>query len=148
MADKSLRLTTREAAYQKYVIEGMSPIQAAKAAGFAQPKVMAAKLTDCAKVQAAIRTGQALWLEETALGLAQNVVESVLRDDDAPIGARIKAASLVFSQIERANADGSMALPDAPASLSEVQARIRELEARVAADEKTLIDVTPIDPLS
>ena len=154
MPTKSHTLTKMEQRYKENRIAGMLPVPAAQAAGYKAPEAAAARLEDVAEIVREVRAAQAIWLQNEAIELAQNVVVEVLRDARAKHSDRLTAARLVFQETRGFIETGEGgADDDAPMTLAELQAEIAALEKQRLEQEAGLKDITTakvvqVDPFS
>lgn len=91
-------LTDKQSAFVDAKVRGLSNTEAARLAGFAFPKQEASRLMHSApSVTEAIRKGLSLRLH-TAAPDALGVLEEIMRDQEAPAPARIRAACHILDR--------------------------------------------------
>ena len=141
--------------FAKKVSEGLTPLDAAKVVGYAQPESYAYTLMKKAKVIKAINEYQKSWFFGTGLALARNTLENILTDDMVSDGVKFNAAKYVIDKTGELTRDDSLnALMDKAVddmTPDELEIFIKEGRAvlrnstGIKKIEQDVIDIKPID---
>ena len=94
------RVTSKQQCFVTYFVRtGCRPTQAARYAGYADPKVSAYDLLRAPHIQAAIRFERARVFDAELANLAMSTLRSVLVDEAAPASARVMASRVVLEHV-------------------------------------------------
>lgn len=86
-------LTERQAQFVHHLVTtGCNPTEAARAVGYAEPKQEAYRLTRTAHVLSAIRCERERLISAQGANLALATLSEIMRDKQAPAGARVSAS--------------------------------------------------------
>ena len=89
--------TDMQLAFIDHLVTGnMNPTEAARQAGYAQPKQAAYRLTRAPHIQAAIRQARQTIYSGELTNMAIGTLKTVMTDPDAPASSKVSAARTVF----------------------------------------------------
>lgn len=89
--------TDMQLAFIDHLVTGnLNPTEAARQAGYAQPKQAAYRLTRAPHIQAAIRQARQTIYSGELTNMAIGTLKTVMVDPDAPASSRVSAARTVF----------------------------------------------------
>lgn len=86
-------LTLKQGAFVTVLVrQGCNPTQAARQAGYAEPKVASYDLLRTPHIQEAIRQERARYISGDLANIATATIRAIMMDDAAPASARVSAA--------------------------------------------------------
>ncbi|NFV81295.1 terminase small subunit [Magnetospirillum aberrantis] len=134
-------MTEKQQAFVDAVVRGMTPTDAARAAGY-EPAVhagqIAYRLQRTPSVQAALRARFKARIEGDLVPTALTVIEEIMRDSTQPGGVRLKGAQLTLQAANFLNERGR-AIEDEEGARGLSEMTVEELE-RFAMDQRQRLE--------
>lgn len=90
---KGIDLTLKQRAFVTILVrQGCNPTQAARQAGYVEPKVASYDLLRTPHVQEAVRQERARYISGDLANVATGTLKAIMTDENAPASARVSAA--------------------------------------------------------
>lgn len=97
---KGIDLTLKQRAFVTILVrQGCNPTQAARQAGYAEPKVASFDLLRTAHIQEAVRQERARYVSGDLANIATGTLRAIMEDDAVPASARVSAARTVLELV-------------------------------------------------
>jgi hypothetical protein len=103
------------------VRQGCTPTQAARQAGYSEPKTSAYDLLKKEHIQAAVRIERGRYVSSDLANVATSTLRTIMLDDQAPASARVQAARTVL-ELSRDIGRAAATTGDSDRELSEMSA--------------------------
>ncbi len=151
---EAVGLTAKQAEFVRRVVRhGENPTQAARSAGYNDPKSRSWEVSHNPRVIAAIRAETERCLYGELAPLALNTWRNILRDPDAPVRVRADVAKAVMDRsghgpTKPQDIDNNEKKDITDMSQAELEAFIRRGSAALEQASKPMVNITPNEPES
>ncbi len=139
-SDKMPALTDRQTEFVHHLVTiGCTPTEAARAAGYAEPKQEAYRLTRLPHVQTAVREERERLVTCDLANVALRTIREIMEDKQASSSARVSAARTAFEvagMFERKGGDIGSSKPLHDMTAEELEIAIRRLDDQLAASAR------------
>ena len=143
---KGVDLTLKQRAFVTILVrQGCNPTQAARQAGYAEPKVASFDLLRTAHIQEAIRQERARYVSGDLANIATGTLKAIMEDDTAPASARVSAARTALELAGELGKGRGEAVDDRPFSEMSVE-ELGQLLARWRGERAELVIPIKAEP--